>query len=86
VTKTKSPSGSDVPTFVAGLADVGVMAGSAGDGNRVDAQAFIDQKPQYNRTGGERRSGDGLPMAACTAGPAVGRRRFRSGPGGSFRG
>jgi hypothetical protein len=46
------------------------MAGSAGDGNRVDAQAFIDQKPHYNGTGGElpARSADGPPMAACTAG------------------
>jgi hypothetical protein len=57
------------------------MMPAAGDGNRVDAQAFIDQKPHYNGTGGERpaRSADGPPMAACTAGPAVGRRRYRSG-------
>jgi hypothetical protein len=63
--------GSDVPTFLAGLADVGVMAGSAGDGNGVDAQAFIDQKPHYNGTDGERpaRSADGPPMAAARPAP-----------------
>jgi hypothetical protein len=39
----------DVPVFPAGLADVcdvlGVMAGLPGDGNQVDGEAFVDQKP-----------------------------------------
>jgi hypothetical protein len=41
----------DVPIFLSGSPMWATMAGSAGDGNRVDAQAFIDQKPHYNGTG-----------------------------------
>jgi hypothetical protein len=39
----------DVPVFPAGLAGMGdmlgIMAGLPGDGNQVDAEAFVDQKP-----------------------------------------
>jgi hypothetical protein len=39
----------DIPVFPPGLADMrdmlGVMASLPGDGNQVDAETFVDQKP-----------------------------------------
>ena len=44
----------DVPVFPAGLADMrdvlGVMAGLPGNGNQVDAETFVDQKPHDTAT------------------------------------
>lgn len=44
----------DIPVFPAGPADMGnmprVMAGLPGDGNQVEAKAFVDQKPHDTAT------------------------------------
>jgi hypothetical protein len=50
------------------------MAGSAGDGNRVDAQAFIDQKPHHNGTGGpflDRETPSLMPISHAIVSAAV---------------